>query len=121
MDTIMDDYSDSQMRKEIKKYHDMKRALGLTGEQLADLHRKAVIAIDEDTTDKGYGPPRGGIMAVPTKTVAYLTDIALQHIALGWEISEGAEKRARNAQQNYEEQRAMLTRIAENRQGEQDS
>ena len=75
----MYEYIDSELGEERTKYDEFRRATGFGYETLYQKHKDAVKLIDESqeyTTQ---------YMAVSPKLFAYLTDLALHHLALGYE------------------------------------
>lgn len=79
----MNEYSHEAVGKELKKYNNFRRTTGMTYERLLDNHKDAVAILDSAerllSTNVGY-------MTISPMLYAYLTDIALQHLAIGYAL-----------------------------------
>lgn len=72
------------MRKHIKRYNDFRRATGLTFKELQKLHEAAVREIDKLQNPSPVSDDiRNLVVSTDLKTMAYLTDIALEHLSVG--------------------------------------
>lgn len=79
---------DKQVAFERMKYLDFKERTGLNYKALVRKHEEAVKAVEDNKASK-EGPffPHS-IMAIDPRHYAYLTEIVLEYLALGAEISQ---------------------------------